>query len=161
MKVSAHSTALLAFLASCAVPYSDSLAPPRPDACEIKRAWRPRPTACALVVGTVVDATGQPMPNVTVFYSLKDRARDVGGVILPTRADDQGNFRITLYRTAGLATSPDTATVRLHGTTVTPGTSPSTPRWQGNAEAVVTYVRVGGAFTVATVRIVLDQYVPN
>jgi hypothetical protein len=165
MRVSARSSLLLPLLASCVVPYSDSLAPPRPEVCRISKGWTRRPTACALLVGTVVDAAGRPMPNVTVHYALKDRARDLEGYLLPTQADGQGNFRIMLYRLAGLATYPDTATVRLHGATVSPRQMaagvPATPRWQGNAEAVVTYVRLGGALTVGTARIVLDHYVPR
>jgi hypothetical protein len=118
------------------------------------------------LVGTVVDAAGRPVPNATVAYSLKDRARDYAGVILTTEADARGNFQVTLYRTAGLVTSPDTATVRLYGTTVSPrraslGLEPATPRWQGTAEAVVTYVRVGGTLTTGTARVVIDHYVPK
>jgi hypothetical protein len=101
-----------------------------------------------------------------VAYALKDRARDPEGYLFHADTDAAGKFQITLYRRGGLVTCPDTATVRLHGTTVSPqraasGLLAATPRWQGNAEALVTYVRVGGTLTVATARVVVDQYVPK
>ena len=106
------------------------------------------------------------MPNVTVAYALKDRTRDIEGRIGETETDATGRFHVTLYRLAGRATNPDTATVQLYSTTASPrlaaqGLIPRTPRWQGVAEAVVTYVRVGGTLTMSSSRIVIDNFVPK
>jgi hypothetical protein len=100
-----------------------------------------------------------------VAYSLKDRTRDPEGYVLTTDTDANGNFLITLYRLAGLVTSPYTATVRLYGTTASPkrvglGLQRATSRWQGTTVAIVTYVRVGGAFVTGTSRVVLNHRVP-
>ena len=154
---------LLLFSAACAAPYADSLTPPRAEVCTVSRSWTRRPTACARLVGTVVDVEGRPVPNGTVGYALKDRSREGDGVILTTETDANGNFLITLYRMNGRETYPDTATVSLFGTTVALRRERvrSTPRWQGLAEAVVTYARVGGTLVTSTSRIVVDHYVPK
>ena len=165
MKVTSR-IALLLLTGSCAAPYADSLSPPRAEACDSLRRGLRRATACALLVGTVVDSNGNPVPKATVAYAPKDRTRDTEGRIYETETDAAGRFRVTLYRFAGRATNPDTVTIQLFGTTASPrlaaqGLIPRTPRWQGVTEATVTYVRVGSALALAVTRIVVDNYVPR
>jgi hypothetical protein len=146
--------------AACAAPYADSLSPPRPEICSVPRGWK-RPTACARVVGTIVDADGRPVPNAVVFYTVLNANKNPEGIILMADADPHGNFQVTLYQMRGRATYPDTAAVRLGGSNVSPrGNVPRNPRWTGTVETVVTFVRYGGTLSVGTATIPLSHFVP-
>lgn len=152
-------TYFLLLSVACAVPYGDSLSPPRPEVCSAPRGAKPRPIACARIVGTVVDAEGRPVPNAAVFYTVLDRALNPEGILQMTDADARGNFQVNLYLARGPSTSP-TATVRLGGSNVSPrAVGKKTPRWVGTSEAVVTYVRVGGTLTLSNATITLDAFV--
>lgn len=164
MKASVRISLVIFGAASCAAPYADSLTPPKPEICAAPRGEARRPTACAVLVGTVVDTNGYPVPFAAIAYALKDRTRDIGGRLFEGDADASGTFHATLYRFAGRATNPDTATVLLYASTVSPrrvaqGLEPPTPRWEGVSETVVTYVRLGSAVAVTSPRIVIGRYV--
>ena len=157
-----RSSFLLLLVAAC-FPH-DSFSPPGPEVCKVPRGWWARPTACARLVGTVVDEAGRPVPNAFVGYAVKDRTRETDGVILSVDADARGNFLITAYRRSGRVTNPDTATLNLAASNVSPkrvaqGLETTTPRWMGVSEAVVTFVRVGRALTVETATIVVNRHV--
>jgi hypothetical protein len=156
-----RSSFLLLLVAAC---FRDSFSPPGPEVCKVPRGWWARPTACARLVGTVVDEAGRPVSHAFVGYAVKDRTRETDGVILSVDADARGNFLITAYRRSGRATNPDTATLNLFASNVSPkrvaqGLETATPRWIGVSEAVVTFVRVGSALTVESATIVVNRHV--
>jgi hypothetical protein len=152
-----RSSFLLLLIAAC-FPHGDGFSPPGPEVCKVPRGWWARPTACARLVGTVVDEAGRPVPNAFVGYAVKDSTREADGPLLSVDADARGNFLITAYRRRGRATNPDTATLNLFASNESPKRVAQGPRWIGVSEAVVTFVRVGSALTVETATIVVNRH---